>query len=46
MTAHEVMTSDPATVTPTATIAEAWDLMREFDIRHLRSSTAGRSSEC
>ena len=35
MTAHEIMTSDPATVTPSATIAEAWDLMRELDIRHL-----------
>jgi CBS domain-containing protein len=35
MTADEIMTSDPATVTPTATIAEAWDLMRELDIRHL-----------
>jgi acetoin utilization protein AcuB len=35
MTAHEIMTSDPATVTPRATIAEAWDLMRELDIRHL-----------
>jgi acetoin utilization protein AcuB len=29
------MTSNPATVTPRATIAEAWDLMRELDIRHL-----------
>lgn len=35
MTAHEIMTSDPATVTLRATIAEAWDLMRELDIRHL-----------
>jgi len=35
MTAHEIMTSDPATVTSRATIAEAWDLMRELDIRHL-----------
>jgi acetoin utilization protein AcuB len=29
------MTSNPATVTPRTTIAEAWDLMRELDIRHL-----------
>jgi acetoin utilization protein AcuB len=35
MTAHEVMTENPATVSPQATIAEAWDLMRELDIRHL-----------
>ena len=35
MTAGELMTSNPATVTPHATIAEAWDLMRELDIRHL-----------
>ncbi len=35
MTARELMTSNPVTVTPRATIAEAWDLMRELDIRHL-----------
>ena len=35
MTARELMTSDPATITPSTTIAEAWDLMRELDIRHL-----------
>ena len=35
MTAHEIMTPDPVTVTPKTTIAEAWDLMRELDIRHL-----------
>ena len=35
MTARELMTSNPATVTPQATIAEAWDLMRELDVRHL-----------
>jgi CBS domain-containing protein len=35
MTAREVMTPDPATITPRTTIAEAWDLMRELDIRHL-----------
>jgi acetoin utilization protein AcuB len=35
MTAQEIMTPDPATVTPKATIAEAWDLMRELDVRHL-----------
>lgn len=35
MTAGELMTSNPATFTPRTTIAEAWDLMRELDIRHL-----------
>jgi acetoin utilization protein AcuB len=35
MTAEELMTANPATVTPTTTIAEAWDLMRELDVRHL-----------
>jgi acetoin utilization protein AcuB len=35
MTAQEIMTPDPVTVTPKTTIAEAWDLMRELDIRHL-----------
>jgi acetoin utilization protein AcuB len=35
MTAQELMTANPATVTPQANIAEAWDLMRELDVRHL-----------
>ena len=35
MTAHELMTEGPVTVSPQATIAEAWDLMREMDVRHL-----------
>jgi acetoin utilization protein AcuB len=35
MTARELMTGSPATVTPQTTIAEAWDLMRELDVRHL-----------
>lgn len=35
MTAEELMTENPVTVSPEATIAEAWDLMREMDIRHL-----------
>ena len=34
MTAHELMTPTPATITPRTTIAEAWDLMRDLDIRH------------
>jgi acetoin utilization protein AcuB len=35
MTAHDVMTPNPATVSPKATIAEVWDMMRELDIRHV-----------
>lgn len=35
MRAHELMTANPSTVTPQATIAEAWDLMRELDARHV-----------
>jgi acetoin utilization protein AcuB len=35
MTARELMTSHPVTVTSQTTIAEAWDLMRELDVRHL-----------
>jgi CBS domain-containing protein len=33
--ARDLMTPNPATVTPEATVAEAWDLMRELDIRHV-----------
>jgi CBS domain-containing protein len=35
MTARELMTKSPATVTPQTTTAEAWDLMRELAVRHL-----------
>lgn len=35
MIARDLMTPNPATVTPEATVAEAWDLMRELDIRHV-----------
>ena len=35
MTARDLMTPDPVTVTPQASVAEAWDLMRELDIRHV-----------
>lgn len=35
MQVSELMTPSPATVTPDASIGEAWDLMRELDIRHL-----------
>ena len=35
MRAGTLMTADPVTVTPQATIAEALDLMRDMDIRHL-----------
>jgi CBS domain-containing protein len=35
MKARDVMTPNPITVTPEATLAEVWDLMREADIRHV-----------
>ncbi|HEY7437357.1 MAG TPA: CBS domain-containing protein [Methylomirabilota bacterium] len=35
MIARELMTPDPLTVSPQATIAEVWDLMREADVRHV-----------
>src|SRR4029450_1210752 len=35
MTAGALMTTHPVTVTPQATIAEALDLMRDLDIRHI-----------
>lgn len=34
VTAHDLMTLDPVTVTPRARIADVWDLMRERRIRH------------
>jgi acetoin utilization protein AcuB len=33
--ASDVMTPDPVAVTPDATVAEVWDLMREHGIRHV-----------
>jgi acetoin utilization protein AcuB len=35
------MTPSPITVTPEATLAEVWDLMREADIRHVPVVEAG-----
>ena len=35
MTAHDLMTPNPSTITAQSTIAEAWDLMRGLDARHL-----------
>jgi acetoin utilization protein AcuB len=35
MTAHDLMTPNPSTATAQSTIAEAWDLMRKLDARHL-----------
>jgi acetoin utilization protein AcuB len=35
MTAHDLMTPNPMTVTPDTTVAEAWDLMRESEVRHV-----------
>ena len=35
MIARDLMTVDPVTVDPKASIGEAWDLMRELEIRHV-----------
>jgi acetoin utilization protein AcuB len=35
MAVRDLMTPNPVTVTPQATLAEVWDLMRELEIRHL-----------
>jgi acetoin utilization protein AcuB len=35
MSARDVMTPAPATVMPWTTVGEAWELMRELDVRHL-----------
>jgi acetoin utilization protein AcuB len=35
MVARELMTLNPVVVTPDATVAEVWDLMREREIRHV-----------
>lgn len=41
MTARELMTENPVTISPRATVAEAWDLMREMEVRHLPVIEAG-----
>ena len=35
MTARDLMTPNPITVIPEASMAEVWDLMHERDIRHM-----------
>jgi len=35
MTARDLMTPNPVTVAPEASLAEVWDLMREMEIRHV-----------
>jgi acetoin utilization protein AcuB len=35
MNASDLMTPDPATIDPQASVAEVWDLMRELEIRHV-----------
>ena len=35
MIARDLMTPDPMAVSPQATITEAWEIMREAEIRHL-----------
>jgi len=41
MKAHEVMTRNPITMAPQATLAEVWDAMREADIRHVPVARGG-----
>lgn len=41
MKARDVMTPNPITVAPDATLAKVWDLMREADIRHVPVVQAG-----
>jgi acetoin utilization protein AcuB len=41
MTARDVMTPKPVTVDPHVRVAEAWDLMRELDVRHIPVVDAG-----
>ena len=41
MTARELMTPNPVTVTVEESLADAWDLMRELDIRHVPVVQAG-----
>jgi CBS domain-containing membrane protein len=49
MRAQDVMTPNPTTVPPHATVAEVWDLMRERAVRHLpvvdRGSLVGMLSD-
>ena len=41
MKVRDVMTPSPITVTPEATLAEVWGLMREADIRHVPVARGG-----
>jgi len=41
MQAQDVMTANPVTVPPQASVAEVWDLMRERAVRHLPVVDAG-----
>jgi acetoin utilization protein AcuB len=41
MIARDVMTPNPLTVGPEASVAEVWDLMREVDIRHVPVTLGG-----
>jgi CBS domain-containing protein len=41
MRARDLMTPNPVTVAPQTRIAEAWDLMRELEIRHIPVVASG-----
>lgn len=42
MTAQEVMTSEPFTLSPTDTVGRALEMLRELDIRHILVTDEGR----
>ena len=42
MIARDVMTANPLTVTPEASVAEVWDLMREVDVLGVRVEMPSR----
>jgi CBS domain-containing protein len=49
MTVSELMTPNPVTVTPQASLADVWDLMRDLAIRHVpvldRGALVGMGSD-
>jgi CBS domain-containing protein len=46
MLARDLMTPNPVTVDLNASTGDAWDIMRENDIRHVPVVDGGASSAC
>jgi hypothetical protein len=44
MQVNEIMTSNPRTIALTTTIGQAWEELRELDVRHLPISTGPSGS--